>query len=130
MPFIDASGLKPEDEPTYEELVALNTKRTKLLSLARDTSPIDTLLRLRLLPRTVVPRLTKHPLTYFIFLTYGIAATATRLSGIDAETLATVTESLEGGGTVVTCEHFKIRTRAPCCSQLTSECSNPRFRQS
>ena len=50
--------------PTWEELRAIDVKRKVVLGYARDLSPMDTILNLRLIPRTVFPRLVRHVLLW------------------------------------------------------------------
>lgn len=69
---------------SWETLVKVEAQRQKLLSLARSAAPIDTVFRLSLLPRTVIPRLRLYKSFWFILAVYGISATLTRL-GYDME---------------------------------------------
>ena len=69
---------------TWETLVQVEAQRQKLLSLARSAAAIDTVFRLSLLPRTVIPRLRLYKSFWFVLAVYGISATLTRL-GYDIE---------------------------------------------
>ena len=71
-------------EMTWETLVEVEDQRQKLLSLARSAAAIDTVFRLSLLPRTVIPRLRLYKSFWFVLAVYGISATLTRL-GYDIE---------------------------------------------
>ena len=55
-----------KEHPTWEDVMAMNSKRLSLLGLARNTTPIDTVARFSLLPRTVLPRLINKPLVWVI----------------------------------------------------------------
>ena len=52
--------LKVKGYPTWEELRALDVKRKLVLGYARDLTPMDTVGRLNLLRRTVLPRLLRE----------------------------------------------------------------------
>ena len=71
-------------EMTWETLVEVEDQRQKLLSLARSAAAIDTVFRLSLLPRTVIPRLRLYKSFWFVLAVYAISATLTRL-GYDIE---------------------------------------------
>ena len=72
----------------------------ELLALARELSPMTTILRVGLLRRTVVPRVMSHVLTWCVLGVYAAAAAAARLGVLE------YTEKGDGGienvGTVVT----------------------------
>lgn len=84
---------------TWESLVHVEAQRQKLLSLARSAAPIDTVFRLSLLPRTVIPRLRKYKSFWFVLAVYGMSATLTRL-GYDIED-SLVREILASGSSFV-----------------------------
>jgi len=95
----DTHSVGAEKFPTWSEIGNMNEKRKTLLSLARNTTPIDTVTRLGLVGRTVLPRLAKHPLFWCVVATFGGSATASRLGYHgDVEEVAGM---LEGGGTFV-----------------------------
>ena len=56
---------------TFEEIQQKNQQRKRLLHMARKHSPLTSALKLRLLPRTVLPRLLRRSMTYMIFATFG-----------------------------------------------------------
>ena len=66
--------------PTWDELRAIDVKRKVVLGYARDMSPMDTVGKLHLLRRTVVPRLLRHVLIWIVLLTYGTTATIARMT--------------------------------------------------
>ena len=79
---------------SWDEIVALNSKREELLGLARTTSPIDTILILRLLPRTVIPRMIKHKLFWVIFVAYLVTLIIARSgNGADQATVQAIVDS-------------------------------------
>ena len=84
---------------TWDEVCHMDRRRERLLGLARETSPIDTVLLLNLLPRTVLPRLLKYRLLWVVLGIFAGTATAARLGhGADPEASA---DALEGGSTFV-----------------------------
>ena len=62
VPLVEETPGADIKEPTHDELRAMDRRRKALLSLARSTSAIDTITKLRTLPRTVLPRLAAKPL--------------------------------------------------------------------
>ena len=95
----DTHSIGAEKFPTWSEIGKMNEKRKTLLSLARNTTPIDTVTRLGLVGRTVLPRLARHPLFWCVVATFGGSAAASRLGYHgDVEEVAGM---LEGGGTFV-----------------------------
>ena len=105
-----------EKQPTWDEVRAMNHKRKWLLHLARETSPIDTVTRLSLLPRTVFPRLIKHTLFWCVMGTFALTAVLARMS-FTGDHLASANEVLEGGGTFVA---FMIIFYVGYCCALSS----------
>ena len=54
-----------------------DTQRKQLLSMARNLSPIDTIMRIGLMPRTVIPRILRHAVSWLVVGTYiGVATLA------------------------------------------------------
>ena len=88
-----------KEMPTWEDIETMDKKRKDLLALARDTAPIDTVSRLRLLPRTVFPRLFRHLLIWLVVVTF-FGSTVTARVGWGVEP-SVVSDILEGGGTFV-----------------------------
>ena len=64
---------------SWEGVVKVEAQRQRLLALARSAAPIDTVFRLTLLPRTVIPRLWKYKSLWVILVVYIVSATVTRL---------------------------------------------------
>ena len=77
----------------------MNEKRKRLLSLARNTEAIDSVTRLALVPRTVLPRLAKQRQMWIIIATFIGSATSSRL-GYHGDVLE-ITQIFEGGSTFV-----------------------------
>jgi hypothetical protein len=63
----------------WEAVLKVEAKRQWLLTLARSAAPIDTVFRLSLLPRTVIPRLCKYMSLWAVLVVYAVTATLTRL---------------------------------------------------
>ena len=63
----------------WEAVLKVEAKRQWLLTLARSAPPIDTVFRLSLLPRTVIPRLCKYKSLWAVLVVYAVTATLTRL---------------------------------------------------
>ena len=97
--FGESEAAQANNVPDWGEIRKMNTRRTKLLDLARQTSPIDTVLAVRLLGRTVFPRLIRHPLIWIIWACFGTTATFSRLGYGGDPAMATAV--LEGSNTVV-----------------------------
>jgi hypothetical protein len=97
-----SSSLLNEKKMTWVELQELDAHRRKLLMLARETSPIDSLGKLWLLPRTVIPRILKRVVTWLVLSFFAAGAMLSRLGFIDAEAAADISGTLEGISTVVT----------------------------
>ena len=72
------AGCCPVPEPTFTQLLQSDTARKRLLSMARNMSPIDTVANVVLLPRTVLPRILKHWVSWCVILTYIIIAALCR----------------------------------------------------
>lgn len=66
-------------EPSYDDLLAADQHRKQLLGLARSISPIDTVARLGLINRTVVPRILRRYPTWMVLLLYAGTAVSSRL---------------------------------------------------
>ena len=64
---------------SWEGVVKVEAQRQRLLTLARSAAPIDTVFRLSLLPRTVIPRLWKYKSLWVVLIVYIVSATVTRL---------------------------------------------------
>ena len=64
---------------TFAELLAIDNQRKELLHLAKSHSPMTTALKVRLLPRTVLPRLLRHYLTWVVIVTFMTTCTCARL---------------------------------------------------
>ena len=64
---------------SWAEVVKVEDQRQKLLTLARSAAPIDTVFRLSLLPRTVIPRLWKYKSLWVVLIVYAVSATLARL---------------------------------------------------
>lgn len=67
----DGAGTLIRELMTHEDLRRMDSRRKRLLTLARSTSAIDTLIRITQVPRTVLPRLAKKPLIYVFLLAYN-----------------------------------------------------------
>ena len=79
-------------------------KRKRLLGMARHLSPIDTVGRLGLINRTVLPRILRHGTCWAVMLVYLLACVLSRtgyLAFTDFDTIAT-TEGLAQPGRVIT----------------------------
>ena len=83
---------------TFEELLAIDNKRKELLQLAKSHSPMTTALKVRLLPRTVLPRRLRHYLTWVVILTFVGTCIAARLGITEDDIDADV---FDGAGTMV-----------------------------
>jgi hypothetical protein len=68
-----------DDSMSWEGVVKVEAQRQRLLTLARSAAPIDTVFRLSLLPRTVIPRLWKYKSLWVVLIVYIVSATVTRL---------------------------------------------------
>ena len=102
VPLVEDVQLSTAHEPTHDELREMDQRRKKLLALARDTSAIDTLLKLGQLGRTVLPRLAMKPLIYVFLVIFGVGAVLTKF-GIMSETDVAEAEDIDDtGGTMVT----------------------------
>ena len=75
-------GGRPGRHSSFEDVVKADMERKALLSLARDISPIDSIARLSALPRTVIPRILSHYLTWLVVLIYIVASVICRI-GVD-----------------------------------------------
>lgn len=84
---------------SWDSLVRIEAQRQKLLALARSAAPIDTVFRLSLLPRTVIPRLRMYKSFWFVLGVYGVSATLTRL-GYEIEA-SLAREILDSGSSFV-----------------------------
>ena len=83
----------------YKTLRRNDLNRRHLMSLTRGMSPIETVGKFRMLPRTVLARLIKSWVTWLILFIYGGAAAGTR-SGVNFGELDLT--AFDGGGTIVT----------------------------
>lgn len=94
----------PEGEPpTYEELLEADIRRKRLLSMARNLSPIDTVARIGLIGRTVVPRILRHGVCWFVLAVYFLATLLARTRAISLATLGDdAADGLAQPGRVVT----------------------------
>ena len=88
---------------SHEELRAVDEKRKKLLTLARDTSASSTIFQLWELPRTVLPRLLKKPIIWLVMLSFITGSVVSRLDLLGDE-MSAETEHLnnQSGETTVT----------------------------
>ena len=101
-------------EPTHTDIRRMDKKRKTLLKLARSTSALDTLIRFRQLPRTVLPRLMKRPLVYAFVLAYMAGAILTRYEYMS---LKDVEEAAKLSGELQSTEPVRTRTH-PALSAL------------
>jgi len=93
------AGRDPDGGTSWEAVVKVEEKRQRLLTLARSAAPIDTVFRLSLLPRTVIPRLWKYSALWVVLVVYALSATLARLDyAIDG---AQAQETLETGSSFV-----------------------------
>lgn len=83
---------------TFGEIQKMNLKRKELLVMARTHSPLSSALKIRLLPRTVVPRLLCRPLTYVVLGTFGGTAVLAQMGITETDIDPTV---FDGAGTMV-----------------------------
>ena len=102
VPLVEDVQLNAAKEPTHEELRDMDRRRKKLLTLARDTSAIDTLLKLRQLGRTVLPRLATKPLIYVFLVIFATGALMTRMGFMSESQVAEAEDIDDTGGTMVT----------------------------
>ena len=63
---------------TFADIMKADEQRKKLLTLAREINPIDSIVRMAALPRTVIPRIAQHMLTWAVLMTYATACVLTR----------------------------------------------------
>ena len=66
-------------QTTFDDVQKADAARKRLLALARDVSPMDSILRLAALPRTVLPRILSHSLTWCVILCYAGSTIAVRI---------------------------------------------------
>ena len=83
-PLFDAGQ---EEKVSHEALLAAERQKKWLLGVVRGDSPMDTIYRLRLLPRTVLPRLLRHPLCWLVPIIFCASATVRRLDLVPASVL-------------------------------------------
>jgi len=99
-----AAGAGDEGQTfSHEQLRAVDEKRKKLLTLARDTSASSTIFQLGELPRTVLPRLLKKPIIWLVVLSFIAGSVVSRLDLI-GDQMSAETENLnnQSGETTVT----------------------------
>lgn len=97
-PLFEEDNVSVENAPSWANVNQMNVKRRDLLNLARNTSPIGTVLRLSVLPRTVLPRLAGHLLLWLVLTVFAGTAVVARLDyGGDVSEAEAV---VSGGGTL------------------------------
>ena len=87
---------------TFDELWKDDQKRKRLLALARHTAPLTTVGNLAILPRTVIPRLLHHWLTWAVFLIYTATAVLARLGMGEFNITVMQVDAFSGVSTLVT----------------------------
>jgi hypothetical protein len=113
-----AGGRKNVDKrhATFADISKTDVERKKLLSLARETNPMDSILSLAALPRTVVPRILTHALTWLVVACYAAACVMTR-SGVEIGILDV--NSFDGSNQMIT--FMIIFYVGYCYSRYTSQ---------
>ena len=84
---------------TFADVCKADEQRKKLLTLAREINPIDSIAKMAALPRTVIPRIATHSLTWLVLLVYLASSTMTH-AGIEFG-IRDLT-SFDGSNTLVT----------------------------
>ena len=132
VPLVEEAGHEMQKEPTHAELRNMDLRRKSLLRLARETvrarpprrprsftthcllvmfhspacfslqSAIDTLIKLKTLGRTVLPRLCKKPLIWFLIVPFAISATLARSGVLTDDQLIEASTLQDTGGHMVT----------------------------
>ena len=106
VPLVEDAGVgESSSDMTYADLRELDRKRKTLLTLARSTSAIDTLIKISTLPRTTLPRLAKKPLIWLLLIIFGAGNALARLDLLSPELLdeaGSLDGVLRDGGTMVT----------------------------
>ena len=99
--------------PSFEHLCRDDVQRKKLLSMARTLSPIDTIGRIGLLPRTVIPRILTHTVSWAVIATYVVTAALCR-NEITFTFQDTNTDVMDGSSTLIVPLHWSRTTTAAC----------------
>lgn len=99
----------------HEEVRRHDKERKVLLGLSRNVSPIDTVIRLGMLPRTVIPRIIVHPTTWIVLGCFAISAIVTRC-GVS---FGSEIPEFDGGSTIMT--FMVIFYMSYCYSRYTSQ---------
>lgn len=92
---------KPSKPILYDDLVDADKKRKKMLGLARNISPIDTVGRLSMLPRTVIPRILRHWPSWMVGITYGASSGLARWGRWDLTSIELDLTAFDGGSSIV-----------------------------
>lgn len=83
IPMIDESGYeKSLVIKDVDQVRALDEKRKDMLTIARHVRPIESVIKYKLLARTVLPRIGKWKMTWFVLFSYTVSAAMTR-AGVD-----------------------------------------------
>ena len=101
-PLIEADFVKKPPRPMqYDDLIQADQKRKIMLGLARNISPIDTVGRLSMLPRTVIPRILRHWPTWMVGFVYGCSSGLARWGRWDLTTIELDITAFDGGSSIV-----------------------------
>ena len=78
--YVPLVSNKDKDGSTipHEGIRRMDKRRTALLTLARNTSAINTLWKLHLMPRTVIPKIFKKPMIWVLLSTFAVGAALQR----------------------------------------------------
>jgi len=103
---------------THEQLIDSERKKKRLLSIVRAEAPVDTIFRVWLLGRTVLPRLLHHPVVWLNLVAFGGSAACRRLGIFDTGWVVDEASS-SGSGNLVT---FMIVFYVGYCYNRNHEC--------
>ena len=83
---------------THDAVKKMDKRRKALLALARNTSAINTLWKLHLMPRTVIPKIFKKPMIWALLSTFVLGAMLQRFGAFTAQQLGEAEALMDMGG--------------------------------
>ena len=96
VPFLDNGEFEKSNRfANIETVREMDRRRKELLRMSRNCSPVDTVGRVSLLPRTVIPRIMKYPFLWVILgafsLSAGMSRAGTDFGDVDPSAFDTTT---------------------------------------
>lgn len=106
---------------THESLRKMDQKRKILLTLARNTSAINTLWKVNHWPRTVLPKLMRKPMIWVLLSTFWLGAALQRYGDFDDSAAQEAEQLMDMGGLGTTVAFMTVFYTGYCYTRSESQ---------